>query len=153
MNYLIVKYIHIISATLLFGTGLGTAFHMLNAHLSGDVRAIAVVCRGVVRADWIFTASAVAIQFVTGAWMMIHSEIPMNTGWIVRALMLYFFIGACWLPVVWLQIKMHELSEIAIASEGPLPPRYYRYFHIWFVLGMMAFPSVLVLFYLMIFKP
>lgn len=153
MDYLVLKSIHIISATLLFGTGLGTAFHMVMAHQSGDVRAIAAVSRSVVWADWVFTAPAVVIQVVTGGWMAWQLNYPLNTGWLLLTLALYILIGACWLPVVWLQIRMRKLAAHAVAQGEPLPPVYYRMFRFWFALGWPAFASVLVIFYLMVFKP
>ncbi|MBF0192765.1 MAG: DUF2269 domain-containing protein [Magnetococcales bacterium] len=153
MDYLILKYIHLISATLLFGTGLGTAFHMVHAHFSGDTQAIAVVSRGVVRADWIFTATAVVIQFASGVWMIVQGGWPLDSGWIVKGISLYLFVGMCWLPVVWLQIRMRDLAAGALAAGEELPSRYHHYFRIWFILGWPAFLSVLLIFYLMIFKP
>ncbi|MBF0382854.1 MAG: DUF2269 domain-containing protein [Magnetococcales bacterium] len=153
MDYHALKYIHIISATLLFGTGLGTAFHMVMAHFSRNIKAIATVSRSVVLADWLFTAPAVVIQLVTGGWMMLLMEYPLDTGWLLAALTLYLIVGACWIPVVWLQIRMQKLATQAIESGEVLPPLYYRYFRIWFALGWPAFLSVLVIFYLMIYKP
>ncbi|MBF0369393.1 MAG: DUF2269 domain-containing protein [Magnetococcales bacterium] len=153
MDYLVLKYIHIISATLLFGTGLGTAFQMVRAYFSHDVRAIAAVSRSVVLADWIFTAPAVVVQLVTGGWMMWLMDYPLMTGWLMAALILYVIVGVCWLPVVWLQIRMERMAAKAMTAGEALPPLYHRYFRIWFVLGWPAFLSVLVIFYLMVFKP
>ena len=109
-RYLLLKYVHVISSTLLFGTGLGTAFHGWMAHRSGDPRAIAVVGRNVVLADWLFTAPAVVAQPLTGMALAHLTGFPLTSGWLLLSIVLYVLVGACWLPVVWLQIRMHALA-------------------------------------------
>ncbi len=153
MTYQCLLLVHILSATLLFGTGLGTAFHGWMAHRSRDLRAIAVVSRNVVLADWLFTAPAVVVQPVTGVWMARLDGFPLKTGWLVLAVVLYFLVGACWLPVVWLQIRLRRLALQAEHDGGGLPPRYFTYAGWWFVLGWPAFTAVIGIFYLMVFKP
>lgn len=153
MIYQLLLLVHILSATLLFGTGLGTAFHGWMAHRSGDLAAIAVVNRNVVLADWLFTAPAVVVQPVTGVWMARIAGIPLTQGWLALAIGLYLLVGACWLPVVWLQIRMHRLASSAARSEEALGPQYYAYSRWWFALGWPAFLSVIAIFYLMVFKP
>jgi uncharacterized membrane protein len=153
MSYLLLKYIHILSATLLFGTGLGTAFHGFLAFRSRDARVIAAVGRSVILADWLFTAPAVAVQPATGIAMALMAGLPLTEGWIALSLVLYAFVGACWLPVVWLQIELRAIARESLYSGTPLPERYFRYLRYWFVLGWAAFTAVLAIFYLMIFKP
>jgi uncharacterized membrane protein len=146
-------WVHILSSTLLFGTGLGTAFHGWMAQRSGDLRAITVVSRNVVLADWLFTAPAVIVQPLTGAWMASLAGIPLTTGWLALAIGLYVMVGACWLPVVWLQIRMHRMAEAALRTGGELPLRYRTYANWWFALGWPAFLGVIAIFYLMVFQP
>ena len=153
MTYLALLWVHILSSTLLFGTGLGTAFHGWMAQRSGDVRVIVVVSGNVVLADWLFTAPAVIVQPATGAWMARIAGIPFTTGWLLLAMGLYVLVGACWLPVVWLQIQMYRLASMALRSGKPLPARYYIYAQWWFALGWPAFIGVIGIFYLMVFKP
>ncbi|MBV8094248.1 MAG: DUF2269 domain-containing protein [Acetobacteraceae bacterium] len=153
MDYLWLKYIHIISATLLFGTGLGTAFHGWFAHTSRNLNAIVVVSRNVVWADWLFTAPAVIVQPLTGVAMALMAGFPFTSGWLILSLVLYVIVGGCWLPVVWLQIRMHQLARGALEINRPLPDLYFRYSRYWFILGWPAFLGVLGIFYLMIFKP
>ena len=153
MDPLFVKYIHILSATLLFGTGLGTAFHGWTAGLSGDTRAMAVVNRNVVLADWLFTTPAVILQPVTGVWLALERGYPLTEGWLLLSLGLYGLVGACWLPVVWLQMRMHRMAQTARDTDQPLPARYHRYARWWFALGWPAFAGVLAIFWLMVFKP
>ena len=153
MTYLVLKYIHILSATLLFGTGLGTAFHGFLAFKTRDPRVIAAIGRSVILADWLFTAPAVAIQPVTGIAMAIMAGLPLSTGWLTLTFALYVLIGACWLPVVWLQIKLRAIARASLLSGTSLPETYFRYLRYWFALGWPAFAGVLAIFYLMIFKP
>ncbi|HSV29902.1 MAG TPA: DUF2269 domain-containing protein [Candidatus Omnitrophota bacterium] len=153
MDALTLKLIHILSAILLFGTGLGTAFHGMASNLSKDVRAIAVANRNVVLADWLFTTPTVIIQPVTGIWLAVEQGWPLTTGWIVVSLVLYALAGACWLPVVWLQLRMRRIADKAVATGTDLPPLYHRYFRIWFALGWPAFAAMVAIVGLMVFKP
>jgi uncharacterized membrane protein len=153
MIYQALLWVHILSSTLLFGTGLGTAFHGWMARRSGDLRTIAVVSRNVVLADWLFTTPAVVVQPITGAWMALLTDVPFTTGWLLLAIGLYVLVGACWLPVVWLQIHMHRMASVALHSGEPLPTRYHTYARWWFALGWPAFIAVIGIFYLMVFKP
>jgi uncharacterized membrane protein len=153
MEYLIVKWLHILSSTLLFGTGIGSAFYMLFTSISRDVRAIAVVSRHVVLADWLFTATTVVLQPVTGLYLMHLAGIPLQSRWIMWSFALYFLAGACWLPVVWLQIKMRDMAQSAVGGGTALPPLYWRYLRIWVLLGIPAFVALVAVFYLMVAKP
>jgi uncharacterized membrane protein len=144
--------VHIVSATILFGTGLGTAFHMWMSHLSGSVPAIAVAARTTVMADFLFTTPAVVVQPVTGVLLAAHAGISLTEDWLLLSIGLYLVTGACWLPVVWLQVRMHRLAVAALAAGTALPDRYYRYARCWFCLGWPAFGAVLAIFYLMVVR-
>ena len=147
--YLAVRVIHIVSATVLFGTGLGTAFQMWMAHRSGDIRVIATVAANVVRADFWFTTPAIIVQPLTGFALMQLAGFDPFSPWLVVAYVLYFVAGACWLPVVWIQMRLRDLA----AGDATLPPAYHRLFKIWFWLGWPAFSAVLAIFWLMVAKP
>lgn len=151
--YFWTKYLHVIGATIIFGTGIGTAFQMLMAHWRGDPKGIALVSRNVVIADWVFTTPAVIAQPITGFALIYLVGYSLGEGWIVLTLILYVFTGLCWLPVVWIQIRLRELAEQAVAAGEPLPPAYYRLFRWWFILGWPAFGAILVIFHLMIQRP
>jgi uncharacterized membrane protein len=151
--YAIVKTIHVISSTLLFGTGIGSAFYMLCASLSRDARVVAFVVRYVVIADWLFTSTAVVVQPVTGAWLAHLAGFPLSSPWIAASIVLYLVAGACWLPVVWMQVRMRDMARAAAAAGSPLPPRYWRFFRLWVALGIPAFTSLVAVFYLMVAKP
>jgi uncharacterized membrane protein len=147
------KLLHILSATVLFGTGLGTAFHMWMAHLGGDTRSIAVVSRSVVIADYAFTTPAVIAQPATGLALIWLVGFDPFSSWLVAVYALYGLTGACWLPVVWLQIRVRDMAASAAATGDPLPAAYGRCMKLWFGFGCCAFAAVIAIFWLMVNKP
>lgn len=151
--YDIAKTLHLLSAAILFGTGLGTAWFMWRADRSGEVAQIAATARAVVQADWIFTAPAVLIQPLSGLWLVHLVGYPLTESWLLWTYLLYALAGACWLPVVWLQIRMRDLAAAAVARGEALSPRYHRYLGLWFMLGWPAFIAVIAIFHLMVTKP
>lgn len=151
--YTALKLAHVIGAAILFGTGLGIAFFMLWAHRTGEVAAIAVTARGVVVADFLFTATAIIAQPLTGIALAVETGTDLGTSWIVVSLILYGVAGLCWLPVVWLQIRMRNLANTAAANGSALGEAYQTYFRLWFWLGWPAFLSVVAIFGMMITKP
>jgi uncharacterized membrane protein len=154
MEYAVWKWLHVLSSTLLFGTGLGTAFFMFFANRTGDVRAIAVVTRCVVVADTLFTLPSVIFQPLSGYMLMQLAGIPLLTEWIWVSFALYLVAGLCWLPVVWLQLQMRNMAiETAITGAPMLPARYWRYERLWVLLGIPAFTALVIVFYLMVAKP
>jgi uncharacterized membrane protein len=153
MLYFTLKYLHIIGASVLLGTGAGIAFFMLLAYRTSEARTVAAVARMVVVADFLFTATAVVLQPVTGVALAWHVGYSLWDGWIALSILLYLFTGAFWLPVVWMQMEMRRLAEQAVAAEKPLPPRYHRLFRLWFLFGFPAFGAVMAIFWLMIARP
>lgn len=151
-DYLLLKTIHILSSTLLFGTGLGTAFHGWMANRSGVLAARRVVNRNVELADWLFTTPAVIVQPVTGVWLAHLAGFALTTPWLTAAIALYVLVGACWLPVVAIQIAMRRIAE-ATPDGTELPPGYHRLARWWFALGWPAFIGTIVIFWLMVAKP
>lgn len=151
--YLWLKWVHIVSSTVLFGMGAGIAFFFIRAQRAGDLRVIAAVGREVVIADAIFTASAVVLQPLTGLGMALIAGYPLSAGWLRWSIVLYVLIGGCWLPVVWLQIRMRDLAMRAAAEGADLSSLYFRFYRWWFALGWPAFIGVLIVFYLMVAKP
>lgn len=152
MSYLMLKTLHILSMVLLFGTGLGSAFYKWMADRSGDVAHIAVTNRHVVLADWIFTTPTVIFQPVSGLWMVYLLDLPLTTPWIAASLFLFVLAGICWLPVVWLQIRMRNIAADAVARGEPLPEIYWRMARWWFWLGVPAFTSMVLVVALMVLK-
>lgn len=151
--YLVLKYLHVIGAAVLLGTGAGIAFFMLLAHRTGEAATVAAVARMVVIADFVFTASAVVVQPITGALLMNELGIPLDEGWIALSLILYLVTGAFWLPVVWMQMRMRDLARAAAARGTALPAAYHRLFRAWFWSGFPAFAAVMAIVWLMIAKP
>ncbi|OOC08918.1 MULTISPECIES: DUF2269 family protein [Thioalkalivibrio] len=153
MLYLGLKTLHVLGAILLFGTGLGSAFYKYMVWRSGSAAAIAVTDRLVVRADWWFTTPAVILQPLTGFAMVWLAGWPLDSAWLLWTGALYLLAGACWLPVVWLQLRMRETSARAIREGVDLPPAYARRMRLWFWLGVPAFSAMLVVVALMVFRP
>jgi len=153
MTYLLLKYLHVLGGIIILGTGIGIAFFMLMAHRSGEPGFIARTANNVVLADYLFTATAVIAQPITGYLLMREMGIALSEKWIAASFVLYIAIGACWLPVVWLQRRMRDLAATASATGEPLPPDYHRLFRLWFILGFPGFGAVLAIIWLMISKP
>jgi uncharacterized membrane protein len=151
--YLALKYLHVIAAAVLLGTGAGIAFFMLLAHRTGNTQVIAEVAGIVVIADFLFTATAVVLQPITGVALAYINGYPLGEGWIVLSILLYLFTGAFWLPVVWMQMRMRDLAAAAWRTGQPLPKAYYRLFWTWFAFGFPAFAAVMAIFWLMIARP
>ena len=152
-EYYVLKFLHVIGCTVLLGTGAGIAFFMLMAHRTGKTAVVAEVARIVVIADYVFTATAVVAQPITGILLARTVGYELTEGWIVASIGLYLFTGAFWLPVVWMQSRMRTLAREAAASGNPLPPAYHRLFRWWFAFGFPAFAAVLLIFWLMIARP
>lgn len=149
----LLRWIHVIGACVLLGTGAGIAFFMMMAHRTRDARLIAHTAGIVVIADWVFTASAVVLQPVTGALLAMHLGWPLSEGWIVLSLGLYVLTGLFWLPVVWMQHRIRDIARAAVASGEALPPSYDRLYRLWFACGVPAFAAVLAIIWLMITRP
>jgi len=153
MEYLVVKWLHVLSSTVLFGTGLGSAYYMFFASLTRRPEAVAVVVRQVVWADWLFTTTTIIFQPLTGLYMLHLTGLSITTPWVAWSFALYFLAGACWLPVVWLQIRMRRMAEAAAERGEPLPPQYFQCLWVWTALGVPAFLALVAVFYLMVAKP
>lgn len=153
MSYLWLKWIHILSSTVLFGTGLGIAYFQWMAWRSGEVAVIARVTRITVSADFVFTTPAVVVQLLTGVALLHTLSLPWSTPWVWQALVLYALTGACWLPVVGIQIQLARMAAQAQAQGEALPEAFHRRMRLWVILGWPAFLSVIAIFWLMVRKP
>lgn len=153
MAYLLLKWIHILSATILFGTGIGSAFYMYVANRQKNISDIYFATRHVVIVDLVFVAPAVIIQLITGIGLVQTMGYAWTDSWIMWGLALYFFAGACWLPVVWMQIRMRDMAKSVLETGEPLPGRYWKMKRWWIILGSLAFPAIIIVFWLMVSKP
>lgn len=153
MLYLAIKYLHVIGAIVILGTGTGIAFFMLMAHRSRDIAFIAKTAEVVVTADFLFTLSSVLLQPVTGGLLMWLSATAITEGWLMTSLALYALAGLFWVPVVFMQIEMRDLARAAVAAAEPLPPRYFTLFRRWFLFGIPGFGAVMAILWLMVAKP
>jgi len=150
---MLIRWLHVIGACVLLGTGAGIAFFMLMAHRTKDPTFIAGVARIVVIADWVFTASAVIVQPITGYALALMLGWPMTEGWIVLSLALYVVTGVFWMPVVWMQRRMQRLAAAAAVTGKALPEDYHRLFRLWLAFGFPAFAAVLTIVWLMLARP
>jgi uncharacterized membrane protein len=151
-DYLLLKTVHILGATVLFGTGLGIAFFFWSSRQSDD-HARLFAARTTVRADFLFTLPAVVLQPLTGVWLLARSGIDPRTFWILASVALYILAGLCWIPVVWLQVRMRRMLESSIAGRGFDAAAYERLRRTWFLLGWPAFLALVAVFWLMVAKP
>jgi uncharacterized membrane protein len=152
-DYLLLKFLHLIGTAVLFGTGVGIAFFLLLAHRTKKAAIVAAVARIVVIADFLFTATAVVVQPVTGVLLAVEIGFSLREGWIVLSILLYLLVGALWIPVVFMQIRMRDLAAAAAEQGGALPAEYHRLFRLWFAFGFPAFGAVLAIIWLMIAMP
>jgi uncharacterized membrane protein len=151
--YVLLKWAHVLGATVLFGTGLGTAFHFWMAHRTGDARTIAAAARVTVIADYAFTLPAVVLQPITGMALAHVAGYPLASRWIVASLALYLLAGACWVPVVFIQRRLRDIAR-RCAAEGTAPGgEYARLARWWFALGWPAFLALAAVIWLMIARP
>ncbi len=150
---LLLKLVHVLSGAILFGTGMGIAFFMVWAHRSRSAQTVAAVSGIVVTADFLFTATAVVVQPLTGAALALLSGWSLLEPWLLVTYALYAFTGLCWLPVVAIQIRMARLAREAASTGAPLPPAYHRLYRIWFALGWPAFAAVIAIYVLMLSRP
>ena len=151
--YFLVKYLHVLGAIVILGTGSGIAFFMLMAHRSRDAAFIARTAATVVFADMLFTLTAVLLQPVTGGVLMMLSSTGLTEPWLTASLGLYAVAGLFWVPVIFMQIEMRDLARLAVENNETLPPRYFALFRRWFLFGIPGFGSVMIILWLMIAKP
>ena len=146
--YPAIKLLHVVSATILFGTGIGTAFFMLRAYLGNDVASFRETAHSVVLADAWFTMPAVVIQIATGLWLTDRLGISWASPWFVVVIILFVTVGACWIPVVAIQVRVRDLLRRGETRESCRSLMRW-----WIGLGIPAFAAVLGLFALMVFRP
>jgi uncharacterized membrane protein len=152
LDYQMLKTLHILSSTFLWGTGVGTAFFMVMAHISKDVSTIRVTTRHVVLADWLFTTPTVILQPLTGLYLMHLMNISFETRWFVVVCALYSVTLVAWLPVVYLQLQLRKITS-TLQQDDVLPQEYYRTFYRWVSLGFPAAFAMIGLFLMMVYKP
>ena len=152
-SFLLFKWLHIISSVALVGIGFGSAFYLYFTNRSRNMAAVAEVSRLVVRADYWFTTPAIVIQPVTGVMLASAGGYSLTETWLLITYTLFVLAGICWLPVVWLQIRMRDMASEAVENNNELPSIYWLYAKWWTILGMVAFPAMLAVFVLMVFRP
>ncbi|SMP22918.1 DUF2269 family protein [Shimia sagamensis] len=149
----LLRFAHVLGATVLLGTGAGIAFFMVLSHRSRDPVLIAHVAGIVVIADTVFTATAALLQPITGTLLAWQLGWSLREPWLLLSLILYVVVGAFWLPVVWIQLQMRNLARTARDKQTPLPSRFFTLYRIWFACGFPAFFAVMGIVWLMLMKP
>lgn len=152
MEYLVAKWLHVLSSTLLFGAGVGSAFHLFSATLQRTPAGVATATRNVVMADWLLTTPSAVFQPASGLWLVHLMGLPLSTPWVAWSLALYGFAMACWLPVLWIQLRLRDLAATAVREGTALPRAYWRLFGWWTGLGFGGLFSFLFIFWLMAVK-
>jgi uncharacterized membrane protein len=151
--YEALKFLHVVGTAVLLGTGAGIAFFLVMAHRTGRAATIAAVARIAVVADFVFTATAVVVQPITGMLLAAWLGLSLLQGWIALSIALYVLTGAFWIPVIFMQIRMRDLAATAAREGNPLPAEYHRLYRLWFAFGFPAFAAVLAIIWLMLTKP
>jgi uncharacterized membrane protein len=159
-SYLMLKLVHILSAVVVAGTGMGIAFFMLMAYRSGNAPVIHIIAKHVILGDWIFTTPAIVTLFVSGIMLMNALGYSFVSAWFSSVIALFVFIGVCWLPVLTIQYRLRNLSELSLDSDlnadlnsDKLSIEFKKLMRMWIVLGVLAFSAILIIFWLMVFKP
>ena len=152
MIIFLLKTVHVLSAALFFGTGLGSAWYKWRADRSGDVRSIAWIQREIVLADWLFTVPSGVLLPVTGVAMAWSYGLPLTTPWIATGIAGYTVAGLCWLPAAWLQLRMRRLADQAVLRGEPLPDAFHRAARQWLLLGVPAFLAAALTIWVMVAK-
>lgn len=151
--YLVIKTLHIISSTIVFGTGAGIAFFMLRSRFSDSIQEQLFAAKNTVLADYLFTFPAVIVQPLSGIVLIHMAGFDWSALWLVATYVIYIVAGLCWLPVVWIQIQLKNMCIEASENGTELPERYSNLFKIWMLLGWPAFLGLIAVFYLMVAKP
>ncbi len=149
----LLRFAHVLGAMVLMGTGAGIAFFMVISNRSQNPALIGHVAGIVVLADTVFTASAAIVQPITGTLLAWELGWSLTEPWLLAAIGLFLFVGAFWLPVVWMQIRLRNLARAAAATATPLPEAYRRLYRLWFAFGFPAFGAMLGIIWLMLMRP
>ncbi len=147
MSYPLLKLIHIISATIMIGTGLGSAFYLYFTYKKGQVSTVKEVLKLVVTADTIFTTPSVVIQFITG--LLLSNLLGFTyTNWFWVVLSVSFVVLILWVRAALIQLKLKKILD----KEKSLTVQFHRLMKIWFYLGVPSFLGAVYIYYLMVYK-
>jgi uncharacterized membrane protein len=151
---LAIKFVHLLTAAVMFGTWLGIAGFMLLAYRSGSPSVVALVAQFVVRIELFVVAAAIALQPVSGfplAWAI--GLTPLNEFWIDVALVLYVAVVAAWLVSLRIEIRLRNMARQAALGRGTLAADYPRLFRVWFALAAFILAAMVAIILLMVWQP
>lgn len=147
------KILHIISAAVLFGGGLGVAIYLLYVNQQKNLALIAQASATAVSATWLFTVLAAFVQAITGFVLVGLHGYASSTMWILGSILGFLVTGILWLPIVCLQIRCRDLAVTALQTNTPLSAEYRRCYRTWCCLTLLVWVVLVVVFYLMTNKP
>lgn len=150
---LLVKALHVLSATIFFGAGLMSAFWKFRGDASGDPQVVAWAQRQVVLADWIFTVPSGLVSPATGVYLVSVYGLPWTTPWVLASIGGYLAAMVLWLPAAWIQLELRRITRACLADGAPLPPRFQRLNRAWLAQGVPAFGVSVFIIYAMVAKP
>src|SRR5687767_1289234 len=117
-GYVLAKTVHVLSSSVLFGTGLGIAFFFLAGLRGGDAAAGYFAARTTAIADMLFTLTAGIVQPVSGFALIYLAGFDPWARWLVWTYAFYLLALGCWLPVVWLQLRIRDMLGAKLAGEA-----------------------------------
>jgi len=148
MAFLIVKYIHILSAIVAVGLNISYAIWILRAQREPAHTAFAL--KGIKFLDDRIANPAYGLLLLSGLLMVVLLPIPITTLWIVIALVLYAVLLVVaitqYTPTLRNQIKLAEAGDTTSAEFSRLARRGQ-------LLGQTLGLIVLVILAMMVFKP
>jgi uncharacterized membrane protein len=74
------------------------------------------------------------------------------SGWLAWSIGLYVLAIGCWVPVVFLQMRLAASARVSAETGRPLSAAYWRMLWIWVALGAIAFFAFVGIFWLMVTK-
>lgn len=150
---LVVKALHVLSATIFFGAGLMSAFWKFRGDSSGEPRVVEWAQKQVVLADWVFTVPSGVVSPATGVVLVSVYGLPWTTPWVLASLGGYLAAMVLWLPAAWIQVELRRIARQCVADGTALPERFQRLNRIWLALGVPAFGVSVFIIYAMVVKP
>jgi len=154
MDFTVIKFLHVMSAVLLLGTGLGLAFFLFRAQQSKDSQTILFALNNTLIGDIVFVGPALFVLFGSGHWMLRNGAHSVREPWMIASLALIMLVGLCWVLAVFLEWRMRNgLRASAQQGAAVLPPKHGLYHRLWVSLGLIAFPTAVVILVLMVIKP
>jgi uncharacterized membrane protein len=149
-----IKFVHMLSVAVMFGTWLGIAAFMVLAHHSHNTSVVALTSQFVVRIELVVMIAAVVLQPASGVPLAYVIGLdPLGEFWLVASIAGYGFVVLCWLAAVVIEFRVRRVTREAALSNVPLPAAYKTLFRVWAMLAVPILSGMVGLFALMIWQP